>query len=232
MPTPSAAFTTHDLARFALFAGFDAAAATALAARVRSLRFAGGETIVEYGTAGGDVFLLLDGLLLAKRFSAAGQEFGYRRIDVPGYFGELAALDGGPRSVSVVALADARVGVIRAADFRAMVTASPAFSTALLADLAARVRDLSDRLFEAGTISLPGRVAAEVTRMALAAGVTGDGGTLPDMPTHAELAARVGGQRETVTRAFNRLVDAGIVARHGRSLVIHDFEALLARTDA
>lgn len=232
MPTLAQAFTAQDLARFPLFAGLDAIAAAALVGRIRPLRFAGGETIVEYGTTGGDVFLLQDGLLLAKRFSAAGQEFGYRRIRVPGYFGELAALDGGPRSVSVVVLADARVGVIPAADFKAMVTASPTFTAALLADLAVRVRDLSERLFEAGTISLPGRVAAEVTRMALAAGVTGDGGTLPDLPTHAELAARLGGQRETVTRAFNRLVDAGIVARHGRNLVIHDFEALLARTDA
>jgi CRP/FNR family transcriptional regulator, cyclic AMP receptor protein len=73
-------------------------------------------------------------------------------------------------------------------------------------------------------------VAAEVTRLALAAGVSGNGGVIADMPTHAELAAAIGGQRETVTRALNRLVDAGIVVKQGRSLIIRDFEALLAQT--
>ncbi|GGI85719.1 transcriptional regulator [Polymorphobacter multimanifer] len=225
-----AGFTAADLAHFTLFAEMPDAAANKFVGRIRMRHFSRGDTLVSFGAGGSDVFLLCDGPLLAKRFSASGQEFGYRRIPVHGYFGEIAALDGGPRSASVVALGEARVGVIAAADFRALVADHPAIAAALLADLASRVRELSDRLFAASTVSLPGRVAAEVTRMALAAGVVGDGGIVPDLPTHAELAAIVGGQRETVTRAFNRLVDAGIVARQGRSLVIRRFEALLAQT--
>lgn len=221
-----------EIARIGLFSGLSDAELAALGKKVRVRRYAVGEAIIEYGATDSEVFLLFEGQLLAKRFSMAGQEFGYRRLPQFSYFGELAALDGSPRSVSIIAASDARVGSISGRDFRSMLDEWPALAQALLVDLARRVRELSDRLFEVSTVSVPGRVAAEVTRLALAAGITSDGGVVADMPTHAELAALVGGQRETVTRALNRLVDAGIVVRQGRSLIIRNFEALLAQTGA
>jgi CRP/FNR family transcriptional regulator, cyclic AMP receptor protein len=230
MATAAPRLTIAEIGQFALFAGLPAAALADLPGRIRLLHFGRGETLIEYGAAGSDVFLLVEGQLLAKRFSAAGQEIGFRRMSHFSYFGELAGLDGHPRSVSVIAFTDARVGVITTRDFKAMLADWPVLTQTLLIDLARRNRELSDRLFEGGTVSVPGRVAAAITRLALAAGVDGDGGVVPDMPTHAEMAALIGGQRETVTRAFNRLVDAGIVERRGRTLVIRNFEALLAQT--
>lgn len=219
-----------DIGRVGLFADLPEVALAAIGHIVRVRSYAQGATIIDHGSTDSDVFLLFEGQLVAKRFSASGQEFGYRRLPQYSYFGELAALDGSPRSVSIIALSDARIGCIPAADFRALLDSWPALATTLLRDLARRVRELSDRLFEVSTVSVGGRVAAEVTRLALAAGVSGGGGVVTDMPTHAELAAAIGGQRETVTRALNRLVDAGIVAKQGRSLIICDFEALLAQT--
>jgi CRP/FNR family transcriptional regulator, cyclic AMP receptor protein len=219
-----------EIGRVGLFAGLPDAALADIARRVRVRAYAQGATVIDHGAADSEVFLLFEGQLVAKRFSAAGQEFGYRRLPPYAYFGELAALDGSPRSVSIIALSPARIGCIAASDFRALIDGSPVLATTLLRDLARRVRELTDRLFEVGTVSVGGRVAAEVTRLALAAGVSADGGVIADMPTHAELAAAIGGQRETVTRALNRLVDAGIVEKQGRSLIIRDFEALLAQT--
>jgi CRP/FNR family transcriptional regulator, cyclic AMP receptor protein len=226
----AAPITATEIAGCQLFSGLPAAQLTAVAARIRSRTYQRGAMIIEHGATDGDVFILIEGQLLAKRFAGNGQEFGYRRLPQLSYFGELAAIDGSPRSVSVIAVTDARLGIIAARDFRAMVDDWPPLARTLLVDLARRVRELSDRLFEASTVSVGGRVAAEVTRLALAAGVSGNGGVIADMPTHAELAAAIGGQRETVTRALNRLVDAGIVVKQGRSLIIRDFEALLAQT--
>jgi CRP-like cAMP-binding protein len=230
MPMAAAALLATEIGQVGLFEGVSDAALAMVCGKVRARRYGQGETIIEYGSTDSDVFLLIEGQLVAKRFSAAGQEFGYRRLPQFSYFGELAALDGSPRSVSVIALSDARIGCIPAADFRALLNEWPELAKTLLIDLARRVRELSDRLFEVSTVSVGGRVAAEVTRLALAAGVRGDGGVVANMPTHAELAALIGGQRETVTRALNRLADAGIVGKQGRSLIIHDFEALLAQT--
>lgn len=223
-------FTTAEIGQFTLFAGLSDAAIADLQKHMRSLHIGRGAVVIEYGGADSDVYLLFKGQLLAKRFSADGHEVGFRRIMPPAYFGELAALGGGPRSVSVMAFTDARIGAIAARDFNAMVAEWPTLAATLLSDLASRVRELSDRLFESATVNVAGRVAAELIRMALAADAAADGGVVPDVPTHAEMAARVGGQRETVTRAFNRLVKSNIVARRGRNLIIRDFEALLAET--
>jgi CRP/FNR family transcriptional regulator, cyclic AMP receptor protein len=230
VPAGAPPMTLREAAGFALFDGLPDAALTSLMARVRTAAYGRGETVIDHGATDTEVFLLIEGQLLARRLSAGGQEVGYRRLPQFSYFGELAALDGSPRSVSIIAVSDARVGVIAARDFRALLEEWPMLARKLLVDQARRVRELSDRLFEAGTVSVSGRVAAEVTRLALAAGVDGDGGIVADLPTHAELAALIGGQRETVTRALNRLVDAGIVAKQGRSLIIRNFEALLAQT--
>ncbi len=230
MAMAAASILPLEIAHIGLFSSLPETALAALCQKVRARHYALGETIIDYGSTDSEVFLLLEGQLLAKRFSATGQEFGYRRLPQFSYFGELAALDGSPRSVSIIAASDARVGCIAGRDFRAMLDEWPLLAQVLLVDLARRVRELSDRLFEVSTVSVGGRVAAEVIRLALAAGVIGDGGVVPHMPTHAELAALVGGQRETVTRALNRLVEAGIVVRQGRSLTIRNFEALLAQT--
>ena len=108
----ASAFTAADVGRFALFEGLSAAAIAELQRRIRLLHVPRGATVIEYGSVGGDVFLLLEGQLLAKRFSADGHEFGFRRILQGTYFGELAALGGGPRSVSIVAFTSSSSGLI------------------------------------------------------------------------------------------------------------------------
>lgn len=231
MPGEAAAITTTELQQCSLFAGMALPDLQRVAARIRTQSYDRGESVIEYLSSTSDVFLLLEGRLLANRFSASGTEVGYGRMAPVCYFGELAAFDGAPRSVNIVALTQARLGRIPAADFKAMTAASSSMANALMIDMANRIRDLSNRLYESSAVSVAGRLEAELTRMAVAQGISGDGGIIENMPTHAELATVIGGQRETITRALGRLVDLGIVTKQGRKLVILDFDALMARTD-
>lgn len=228
MPIGAPSATAEELAATRLLAGLGSEARHRLAGQIVVMAYARGETVIDEGTRGRDVFLLLSGQLLANRFSATGHEIGYRRLAPGDHFGELAALDGGPRSINIVAVADARVAVLPAATFHALLDTEPALARQLLAGLAGRVRELSDRLFEAGAIDTRGRVAAQLIRLAVANDASGDGATLAPAPTHAELAALVGGQRETVTRALSQLADSGVIAKAGRALIIRDFDALMA----
>ncbi len=231
MPGETTAVTPDELRRVKLFAGLDAAAIAGLARSVRAFGYARGEIVIEYLSMTSDVFLLFEGQLVANRFSSAGQEVGYRRMGPVCYFGELAAFDSAPRSVNIVALTDARIGRIAAADFKAMAEANPGVAHALMIDMAQRIRDLTNRLYESTAVSVPGRVEAELMRMALAQGLSDDGDVIENMPTHAELATLIGGQRESVTRALGRLIELGIVAKQGRGLAILDFDELMARTE-
>lgn len=228
MPTNAALPTFAELRCVPLLSDCEPRRLEQLAQSLRLRIFAKGETVLAQGEPGQDLYLLLSGELVANRYSSEGQEVGYRRLVAPTHFGELAALDGGPRSINVTAAKDARVATMSPANFAALLVSEPDLARRLLVELAGRVRELSDRLFEAGTVDTRGRIAAQLVRLALAAGPAEDGVALSPAPTHAELAAMIGGTRETVTRSLSQLADAGVLMKDGRSIVIRQFDALMA----
>lgn len=226
--SPAAAPLVAQLAAVPLLSACDHGVLARLAPGLRVVDHAKGAILLSQGDSTRDLLLLLAGELIANRYSADGQEVGYRRLVAPAHFGELAALDSGPRSLNIMAATDARVASISPAVLAALLAAQPALAQRLLTDLAGRVRELSDRLFEAGAVDTRGRVAATIVRLAMGAQTTSDGAEVFPSPTHAELAAMVGGTRESVTRAIGQLADAGVLSRHGRHIIIHEFDALMA----
>lgn len=198
----------------------------ALAPRIEHLHYGKGELIVQRLDESGGVHLLLKGALLANQYARSGREVGYRRISSGGYFGEISAIDGRPRSVNIVALEDVRVARLPQSLILDLFERSPPFMRAMLEDLASLTRSLTDRLFELHAISVACRVDIELLRMAASAGGDGRQAVIHPCPTHAELAVLVGSQREPVTRELNRLAGLKIVAQAGRTLRILDLPAL------
>lgn len=219
------------LRKFSIFENLSAEEFETARSKLRLVRFAKGETIIGRLDEDADVYLLLEGQALANRYSASGREISYRRIPVNTYFGELAAFDGQPRSVNIIALTDVAMGYLPEAGFRELVRTSSAFTQALLEDLAWRIRDLSDRIYATAASSVKMRLYSELVRAAMAEGVEDNRAVLPDPPTHAEWAALVGGQRETVTRALSELVTSGLIEKQGRDLVVADVDGLLEQIE-
>lgn len=87
------------------------------------------------------------------------------------YFGEFAAIDGGGRSANVAALTDASVAMISAARFRELTINNSKISAALVRDLIARVRRLTERNYENIALPIKYRVQLELLRLAIRAGV-------------------------------------------------------------
>jgi CRP-like cAMP-binding protein len=198
----------------------------ALAAQVEHLRYGKGEMIVQRRDEDGGIYLLLEGVLLANLYARSGREVGYRRILPGGYFGEIAAIDGLPRSVNIVALEDARMVRLPQRLVQRLFEDSPRFMRALLEDMASLTRALTDRLFELTAVSVACRVDIELLRMASATAGDANEAVIHPCPTHAELAVLVGSQREPVTRELNRLASLNIVRQSGRTLKILDMAAL------
>lgn len=195
--------------------------------KVSIVRFERGETIIQHEARDTDVFLLLQGKALANRFSLAGREISYRRLPAFSYVGELAVFDGQPRSVNIVALSEVIMGRISGTAFRELMLEIPSVTQALLRDLSGRIRDLSDRIYETTASSVKMRFYTELIRTAMAQESDGDEIVLRNPPTHAEWAATVGGQRETITRAISELTTLGLLEKQGRSLVIPDIHGLM-----
>lgn len=223
-----AEYLSHErLRNFSLFKELSTEDLDAVKSRIMVVRYARGETIIQHEAQDTDIFLLLEGEALVNRYSLSGREISYRRLPTNSYMGELAVFDGKPRSVNVIAVTEVVIGRLSGAAFTEIILTIPQAMRALLRDLSARIRDLSNRVYENTASSVKMRFYSELMRAALAEQSDKDEIVLVNPPTHSEWAASVGGQREVITRAVGELVSMGIIRKEGRNLVIMDLDRLI-----
>jgi CRP-like cAMP-binding protein len=191
---------------------------------MREMRVRKGRTIVSVGARQDHVFFLEEGEARVLLYSHSGREVSVRNLNPGDIVGELAALDGLPRSASVVALTDVRVRIMSRADFLTVMESNPAAGLWLARRLAAEVRRLTERVFELSALNVQARLHCELLRLARAG--DRDGLLIDPAPTHAELANRIGTHREAVTREMRALSRLNIIRSRRRSLEFVDLDAL------
>jgi CRP-like cAMP-binding protein len=99
--------------------------------------YAAGYTIVTQGREGVGLHVILEG---AAKVEINGRQ--RRKLGPGAFFGEIALLDGGPRSASVTTEAPTRVVTIPTWEFRALLTDQPALAIRMLEEVARRLRDV------------------------------------------------------------------------------------------
>lgn len=124
-----------------LFSGLSRKALERVAMAGQEVAVPEGTVLMEEGRPGRDAFIVLAGSLVVRR---AGRKVA--TVSTGGVVGELALLDDGPRTATVVCATEARVFAISAPDFRAVYDDVPGLATGLLAAMAERVRDLDRTL--------------------------------------------------------------------------------------
>ncbi len=197
------------------------------------LRTRRGQIILAEGSASDDVYLIVSGRVQISLFSLHGRETILRIMGPHMLFGELAALDAQPRSANVAAIEETAVAHMTGAEFRTFLSEVPFAGFWMAQQLAARVRNLTEKTFELANLSVSSRIQSELLRMAKEATTDGETATLTTFPTHAELASRVGTHREAVTRELGLLAKEGIVSQTGRTfrlLSLTGLQRLLIRT--
>jgi protein phosphatase len=99
-----------------------------------------GEVILREGRLGRELYIILEGTVVVTRTGRVVNEWG------PGdYFGELAAIEAGPRSATVTATSDLDVLIIGPRELEAMMEI-PGFRNALLQGMSRRIREADDKL--------------------------------------------------------------------------------------
>ena len=144
-------------------------------------------------------------------------------------FGEMAAIDGVPRSASVTTLQTSLIGSMRAKAFLDVLEHEPEICRAVLNMLVARIRSLNHLLSEHAYLTAVERLYAELLRLSRPrAGHDGQRSISPP-PTQQDLAERIGSRREVVSRALRRLEKDGLVEKTRGALVLTDPGALNRR---
>ena len=197
-----------------------------IASRLRVIRAPKRRTLVEKGSRTTDVFFLLEGRAEVVIYSPTGREVCVNDIGPGSMFGEIAALDGEPRSASIVAASNVLAVAMRVSDFRACLESSPAAGLWLARQLAAHARRLTEQVFELSALNVQARIHCELLRLARKGEARNGIIEVRPAPTHAEIASRIGTHREAVTREMRILSEQNII-RHGRrSLLILDLARL------
>lgn len=143
------------------------------------------------------------------------------------FFGELALLDGAPHSATVVAIEPTEVLVLRRDVFEGLIDTDRGLRIALLAGLAGELRRLTGHVEELHFLDLPGRLASRLVRLAReqSPGATGEV-TLPWPYTQSDLAAMIGGTRQTVNRLLADFAEQQLILQEKDVLIIPDLERL------
>ncbi|WP_135465960.1 Crp/Fnr family transcriptional regulator [Crenalkalicoccus roseus] len=193
-----------------------------------------GDVVVDFDDPSTEVHLIASGAVRVLVRSPAGRELILNDLVAGDLIGELAAIDGAPRSANVTALVRSRLCALPAAAFLEILCASPPVCLRLLRRLAAKLRLQTARALERETLSVRLRLCAELLRLSRgrAAG-QGEGERVvsPPPPQH-EIAARIGARREAVSREMAELERQGLLARTAGAILIPRPAALRALVEA
>jgi CRP-like cAMP-binding protein len=212
-----------------VFADLNAEDRAAIAALCQWRTFEKDQYILDKDDQETDIYFITEGSIRVLNYSLAGREVSYADIGAGSCFGELAALDGQPRSAAVIAKTTTQVAVLSASQFHDILQAYPSIALALLKKLASFLRFASLRIFEMSTQQSQHRVAVELLRLMETEGKPGEEDgfvVISPAPKQMDLANRIGTTRETVARAFRKFTEDGIVARVPRGLKITNEAAL------
>ena len=144
-------------------------------------------------------------------------------------FGELALLDGAPRSATVEAVEPTESIVLRRDDFLQTIHEDKRALDAMLGTLANMIRRLTGEVTDLSTLDLRGRLAKKLIELADQHGKPVEDGVEIDIPlTQESLAAMVAATRPSINKDLGWFEDVGAIRRRGRRIIVTD-AALLQR---
>lgn len=184
------------------------------------------EQIIDQHSDSRDIFFVADGRVRVVNYSLSGREITFDDLEPGSHFGELAAIDGLPRSASVMALSDVRIASLSAEQFHNIILEHPAIALKLMKHLAHLVRTSTSRIMELSTLGANNRIHADLLRMARKVTEDEETAIITPIPVHSDVASRVSTTRETVARVMNDLARKGIVERQKTALVVKDLDRL------
>jgi CRP-like cAMP-binding protein len=147
-------------------------------------------------------------------------------VSPPSAFGELAVIDGGPRTASATARGRTELLRVTRATVLGLLDEHPSVGAAMLTSLAALVRRLDDHASGLSLHRLPRRVRRYLLTAALDqhTASSANAGVGPTLPlelriSQTDLARQVGGSRQQVNRILAALEATGAIERTGSRIV-------------
>jgi len=189
-----------------------------LASRGAVRSFPKSAVIINEGDRGDSLFVILSGRVKVYVSDDDGREMILDHYGAGDYVGEMA-LDGRPRSASVMTLEPTVCSVVTREALRAAIVANADVAMSLIATLIERARIATDNVKNLALMDVYGRVA----RLLLSIAKEQPDGRLvvPERMTQQDIADRVGASRDMISRIFKDLTIGGYVTVVDRIITIN-----------
>jgi CRP-like cAMP-binding protein len=201
--------------RETLLSSLPAALSTALFAQAPVVHLDPQQTLFVARDPGDGCYLVDEGLLKVNCISPSGTERVLAILGPGDLVGELAMIDGAPRSASVAALRESKLRFVSRATFDAVGRARPELYRHITIMLARRLRDIDEVVTASSFLPLKGRTAAVLLRLAEAFGKDVGGGRIVIhlKVSQSDIAAMAGIARENVSRILQDWMRHSLVSR-------------------
>ncbi len=204
-----------------LFSGLGAEAIDKIATLCGKRKLDPGEVLFLKGDTGDALYGIRRGRLRIETTTEGGERLTLN-VHGPGdLFGEIAFLDGQPRTAGATAIEPTEIFVLHRTDFLAYLESDPRVAVRLIELLCQRIRWISERMEETALMPLHARLARRLSALAYDFGA--------DVHiSQEELAIYVGAARESVNRQLQQWRKAGIIALHRGRISLLDVDRLTA----
>jgi CRP/FNR family cyclic AMP-dependent transcriptional regulator len=149
-----------------IFGALDPDIIDRLASYSHSKMVAAGTTIFAKGDPGGSLFAVCSGTVRISNRSPEGKDAVFNLINAGEIFGEIALLDGCPRTADALAMEDCELMVIDRRDFIPLVNDRPDIALRVIEVLCARIRHTSEQIEDMLFLDLPARLAKTLLSLA------------------------------------------------------------------
>lgn len=192
-----------------LLAGLDDITSQSLAYGMVAKSYKTRDFVIKQGDSQNDLFFLLHGQLQVFDTNASGRDVGLSILEEGQFFGELAVIDGKPRSASVMAIAPSVVLILPCSIARDFFFNNPTVSQRMMIWLAGRLRQASSQQALVASGSARERILSVLKDLAVE---RPDGNLfIEKLPTQHQIAVMANLARETVARGLAQLKAEGCV---------------------
>ena len=173
------------------------------------------ETLFQTGDIGDGCYRLDSGMLKVILTSSRAEERIVAILAPGAIVGDLAMIDGLPRSASVVALTDCELRFVSRTAFEHYALQHAEIYRYIVKVLAARLRETDENIASLAVLSAKGRVAHALLELAKTVGVETSSGEvlIPRMINQKGLAAIAGVARENVNRVLSDFQRSKVVSK-------------------
>ncbi len=173
------------------------------------------------------LFMLKKGRVRIYRVSSDGRELTLTVVGPGMVFGEMSLTAQRLENAYAEAMEPSVVCAMKRHDLERLVMDKPQVGLKMMSVLSERLSLTEDRMEDIALKEVPARLAGFILQLIESEGlVTTEGYKIPTRYTHRQLATVIGSKRETVTKAFTLLQQAGVVELKRRRIHVEDIEAL------